>query len=140
MGEVEAYYKIFPHLTLKYSSVDTIFIPTDKKELRSKFLRKLDEDDENFAKGTEVAGGRTGRFLEKPDIIDIFCRREIPDDQPELEELIAIHFAKMYDPIRKKIKEEEEEQEDLAISISEINNDGNQEPWTDDDIELQTTT
>ena len=72
MGEVEAYYKIFPHLTLKYSSVDTIFIPTDKKELRSKFLRKLNEDVIYFEKGTEVAGGRTGRFLEKPDIIDIF--------------------------------------------------------------------
>ena len=75
MGEVEAYYKIFPNMTLKYSSMDTIFIPSDKKELRSKFLQKLDEDDENFEKGTEVAGGRTGRFLEKPDIIDQFCRR-----------------------------------------------------------------
>ena len=131
MGEVEAYYKIFPHLTLKYSSVDTIFIPSDKKELRSKFLRKLDEEDTNFAQGTEVAGGRTGKFVEKPDIIDIFCRREVPDDKPELEELTAIHFAKMYDPIRKKTKEEE--QEELAISITEINNEGNQEPWTDDE-------
>ena len=56
MGEAEAYYKIFPHLTLKYSSVDTIFVPSDKKELRSKFLRKLDKDDANFDKGTEVAG------------------------------------------------------------------------------------
>ena len=45
---------------------------------------------------TEVAGGRTGRFIEKPDIIDIFCRREIPKDQPELEEMIAMHFAKIY--------------------------------------------
>ena len=72
MGEVEAYYKIFPHLTLKYSSVDTIFIPSDKKELRSKFLMKLDEDDINYEKASEVAGGRTGRFLEKPDLIDKF--------------------------------------------------------------------
>ena len=31
MGEVEAYYKILPSLNLKYSSVDTIFIPADKK-------------------------------------------------------------------------------------------------------------
>ena len=51
MGEVEAYYKIFPSLTLKYSDTGTIFIPTDKKELRSKFLQKLDEDDANFKIG-----------------------------------------------------------------------------------------
>ena len=110
MGEVEAYYKIFPQLTLKYSSVDTIFIPSDKKELRSKFLMKLDEGDENYEKGIEIEGGRTGRYLEKPDIIDKFCRRDIGEYNPELEELIAIHFAKMYDPIRRKVKEEDNEE------------------------------
>ena len=41
MGEAEAYYKIFPNLTLKYSNVDTIFMPSDKKELRSTLLIKL---------------------------------------------------------------------------------------------------
>ena len=90
MGEVEAYYKILPNITLKYSSVDTIFIPTDKKELRSKFLMKLNDDDVNFSKGLDVVGGRNGKFLEKPDIIDKFCRRDIADDKPELAELTAI--------------------------------------------------
>ena len=37
MGEAEVYYKILPNVTLKYLRVDTVFIPTDKKELRSKF-------------------------------------------------------------------------------------------------------
>ena len=110
MGEAEAYYKILPSLNLKYSSIDTIFIPSDKKELRSKFLVKLDEGDENYEKGLEVEGGRAGRFMEKPDIIDKFCRRYISEYNPELEELIAIHFAKMYDPIRKKVKEEDDEE------------------------------
>ena len=64
MGEVEAYYKILPNLNLKYSSVDTIFIPADKKELRSKFLKKLNKGDEEYAKGTEVEGGRDGLFIE----------------------------------------------------------------------------
>jgi hypothetical protein len=109
MGEAEAYYKILPNLTLKYSSVDTIFIPTDKKELRSKFLTKLDEGNVNFAKGSEVIGGREGLFLEKPDIIDKFCRREITDNNPELEELSAIQFGKMYQPIRGKKSGKEED-------------------------------
>ena len=79
MGEAEAYYKIFPHLTLKYSDVSTIFIPADKKELRSKFLQKVDEDDINYKRGGEIIGGRDGKFLEKPDIINKYCRREITD-------------------------------------------------------------
>ena len=66
MSEAEAYYKIFPNLNLKYSNIDTIFIPSDKKDLRSKFLKKMDEDDKQIAQGAEVVGGRDGLFLEKP--------------------------------------------------------------------------
>ena len=73
MSEAEAYYKIFPNLILKYSNIDTIFIPTDKKELRSKFLMKLPDVDGQDKVGLEVKGGREGRFLEKQDIIDKFC-------------------------------------------------------------------
>ena len=110
MGEVEAYYKILPNLNLKYSSVDTIFIPADKKELRSKFLKKLNKGDEHYAKGSKVEGGRDGLFIEKPDIIDKYCRREIKDTDPELEELSPIQFGKMYDPIAgRKLRKEEEE-------------------------------
>ena len=59
MSEVEARCKIFSHLSLKFSSLDTIFIPTDEKELLKKidendiFLReqkKLEEDQENVKK------------------------------------------------------------------------------------------
>ena len=92
MGESEAYYKILPNLTLKYSSVDTIFVPSDKKELRSKFLMKLDENDANFSRGVQVKGGREGTFLEKPDIIDKYCRRDITE-KSELKELRPSQFA-----------------------------------------------
>ena len=85
MSEAEAYYKILPNLTLKYSNVDTIFIPSDKKELRSKFLTKLAEGDVQATKGLEVKGGREGLFVEKPDIVDKFCRREIKEKNPALE-------------------------------------------------------
>jgi hypothetical protein len=77
MGEVEAYSEILPSLNLKYSSVDMICIPADKKELRNKFLKKLNKGDEHYAKGSEVEGGRDGLFIEKPDIIDKYCRREM---------------------------------------------------------------
>ena len=98
MGEAEAYYKILPNLTLKYSSLDTVFIPADKKSLRSKFLMKLTESEETLPKGAKVKGGKEGFFLEKPDIIDKFCRRKIHINNEELEELSAIQFGKMYQP------------------------------------------
>ena len=63
MGECEAYYKILPNLNLKFSSIDTIFIPSDKRELRSKFLKKISEDDENKKHAGQVIGGRDGLFL-----------------------------------------------------------------------------
>ena len=94
MGEAEAYYKILPNLTLKYSSMDTVFIPADKKELRSKFLMKLDESDANYAKGALVKGGKEGKFIEKPDIIDKYCRRLITETSG-LEHLKPIQFGKM---------------------------------------------
>ena len=56
MSECEAYYKILPNLHLKYSSIDTVFIPSDKKELRSRFLKKLEDDDENSKYGGKLRG------------------------------------------------------------------------------------
>ena len=144
MGEVEAYYKILPSLSLKYSSVDTIFIPAEKKELRSKFLMKLDENDANFDKGLEVDGGRDGKFVEKSDIIDKFCRREILEKDPELEALSAIQFAKMYDPIRRKTskinedsRHSKEDNQDINIDIDTAENNGNEEA---DNAEKSNTT
>ena len=99
MSEAEAYYKIFPNLTLKYSNVDTIFIPSDKKELRSKFLMKLPDDDGESEKGLKVIGAREGRYLEKPDIVDKFCRRDITDRNPELGAMSIIQFGKIFKPI-----------------------------------------
>ena len=113
MCESGAYYKILPNLTLKYSSLDTIFIPSDKKELRSRFLTKLDSSDKNLAVGVKVTGGRDGLFLEKPDIIDKFCRREISDKNPELEELSPVQFGKMFQPYGRKRTDKDDEQVDI---------------------------
>ena len=118
MSESKAYYKIFPNLNLKYSSIDTIFIPSDKKELRSRFLRKLEEDDVNWKHGSEVKGGRDGIFLEKPDIIDKYCRREIQDSNPELKYLSLLQFAKNYQPITNRKKEKDLEEINQSDNVN----------------------
>ena len=146
MGEAEAYYKIFPNLTLKYSNVDTIFIPTDKKEYRSKFLTKVVEGDSNYSEGVQVRGGREGIFLEKPDIVDKFCRRKIPENIPALEDLSLIQFAKMYQPTRQKKKDNETDirqsdneeckhEEDINDKEEKLNYD-NIDPWKDNEDQL----
>ena len=119
MGEAEAYYKILPNLTLKYSNVDTIFVPSDKKSMRSKFLMKLDEADINFSKGAQVKGGKEGIFLEKPDIIDKYCRRDMSKNK-ELAELRPSQFAKMYEPITRTKKKKESENNDDPEPDTEI--------------------
>ena len=123
MGEAEAYYKILPNMTLKFSSLDTIFIPSDKKELRSRFLMKLQTSDDNSEIGVEVKGGRDGLFLEKPDIIDKYCRREITDDNLELEELSPTQFGKMFQPVsRKKTDQSKEDDEKKQMEDNEEGN------------------
>ena len=44
MGETEALYKIFPDFHLKDSNVTAVFVPVSRKENRSKYLLKIDED------------------------------------------------------------------------------------------------
>ena len=118
MGEAEAYYKILPNLTLKYSTVDTIFVPSDKKALRSKFLMKLDDDDCNHSKGGQVKGGKEGIFLEKPDIIDKYCRRDM-DGKEELAELRPSQFAKMYEPISRKKPAMDKDDENVDMKLDD---------------------
>ena len=111
IGEAEAYYKLFPHMNLVYSSVATIYIPTVSKGERRQFLKKQDPDTK---KGFEVKD-KTGLFLEKPDMVSKYERRKIlekknVDDGEDLEEddedtnnakeaveqISYAQFAKMY--------------------------------------------
>ena len=74
-----------------------MFIPSDRKELRSKFLQKVNADDQLNLKGAEVKGGRDGLFVEKPDIINKYCRRKITPDNPELGALSLMrHFPSIH--------------------------------------------
>ena len=45
IGESEAYFRILPHLHLKGSNIETLFVPTGFKQNRSRFLKKLSESD-----------------------------------------------------------------------------------------------
>ena len=106
MGQSEAYYKLIPSLNMKFSTVKSVFVPTDKRELRSKFLKKIDDNQHTFDKVAFSVPGRDGLFIEKADLIQKFIRRPGPKNEyteynkekdPDLEDLCTIHFAKMFE-------------------------------------------
>ena len=77
-------------------------------------------------------GGREGLFLEKPDIVDKYCRRVIHEKNPQLAELSLIQFARMYQPIRRKTASDEQEEVDNFDDDVDINNSSdNRSIWKD---------
>ena len=128
MGQAEAYYKLIPSLHMKYSTVKTVFVPNDKKELRSKFLKKVEEKENIHDKISFSVDGREGLFIEKPELIDKFIRRpgplnpysEFKENDNDLEDLCVTQFAKMFEITQKK---EYNENEPLDIDEMEFDND-----------------
>ena len=98
MGETEAFYKIFPDFHLKDSNVTTVFIPVSKKENRSKFLMKADDDKNYYDQVKIKINGRDGLYVEKYDLISKF-ERSLMDDI-----LSFSQYAKMYTPAWKENK------------------------------------
>ena len=106
---------------------------------------KLDQTDEKYSKGIEVQGGREGRFIEKPDIIDKYCRREITKNNG-LEELRPTQFGKMYEPINrrktdnKKSLDSNEYNNEASDDENQENNETETESSEDEDEEKLTST
>ena len=124
MGETEAFYKIFPDFHLKDSNVTTVFVPVSKKENRSKFLLKIDENMNYNGQEKIKIEGRDGYFVEKYDIVSKFERCE---NKPQ--GLVYSHFAKMYSPAWRDKKSEKDDSNDLEIfdsghPVSENEEDG----------------
>ena len=106
MGEVEALYKIFPSLHLKDSNVTTQFVPTSRKENRSKMLKKIGENEDYFGREKKRIDGRDGWFVEKYDVIDKYTRRDKTEN--DADEISVSQYLKMYVPTGKKPKKKKE--------------------------------
>ena len=133
MGQAEAYYKLIPSLHMKYSSVKTVFIPTDKKELRSRFLQKVEENENTHDKVAFNVNGREGLFIEKTDVIEKYMRRpgpknphvEFTEGDNDLEDLVTVQFVKMFETRQKKDTDDEQE----LIDMDELD-------FDDDDVKF----
>ena len=106
IGECEAIFKLCAHMKMTYSSIGTIFVPTEPKGQRRQFLQRQDPDS---GQGFEIED-KKGRFLEKPDLISKYERRKLlpsrenEEEMPEntedaetLEQMSFCQFVKMYE-------------------------------------------
>ena len=104
MGPCEALYRGLPFLHLKESNSDCVFLPTGFKESRSKFLKKLTEDEENsHSKGITVEG-KEGLYVEKPSLLDKYCRRDVSKNQ-SLKNISYSQFCQRYSACKKTTKD-----------------------------------
>ena len=104
VGEAEACYKLFANMNLVYSSIATIFVPTEPKGQRRQFLQRQDPES---GQGFKVED-KEGLFLEKPDLISKYERRklvtgeeeELEPDREEaenLDQMCLCQYVKMYE-------------------------------------------
>ena len=104
VGEMEVFYKLFANMNLVYSSVATIFVPTEPKAQRRQFLQRQDPES---GQGFQVED-REGLFIEKPDLISKYERRKLvtneedeldPDQEAAetLDQMCLCQYVKMYE-------------------------------------------
>ena len=93
-------------MKMTYSSIATIFVPTEPKSQRRHFLQRQDPDS---GLGFEVED-KKGRFLEKPDLISKYERRRLlpkgeeeektpqfEEEEEALEQMSFCQWVKMYE-------------------------------------------
>ena len=106
IGESEAYFRILPHLHMKESNIEAVFIATGFKQNRSRFLRKLEDGEVVHCDNPIEVEGRDGFYTEKPSLIDKYMRRDFNDHQ-DVFDISYLQFAKKYTPTRTGPKDEE---------------------------------
>ena len=95
IGECEAYFKILPHLQMKSSNIDTVFIPTGFKKNRSSFLKQLTEDEAKICKNIITVNEKKGKFIEKPSLLDKFERKDLTKNK-HIQSLTYTQFCMKY--------------------------------------------
>ena len=108
VGMSEAIYKLLANMNMTYSSIATIWVPTDPPAQRRNFLMRQDPEG---TLGFEL-DDKKGRFLEKPDLISKYERRKLlskkgeegeeemlerSEDAETLEQLTFCQWVKMYE-------------------------------------------
>ena len=95
IGESEAFFKIFPHLHMKSSNIETVFLPNGFKVNRSGFLKELTKEEAKHCKHVIKVENKEGFFTEKPSMIDKFERKDLSRNK-YIRELSYTQFGMKY--------------------------------------------
>ena len=92
---------------LKESNVETVFIQTGFKHNRSKFLKKLTDNEVSHCLSPIEISGRSGYYTEKPSLIEKYSRRDF-QIYPQVFNITYLQFGKKYVATRSGPKDEKE--------------------------------
>merc|ERR1712030_100470 len=95
IGECEAYFRIIPHLNLKGSNIEALFVPTGFKKNRSRFLKRIEESEAKKCEHVIKLADRKGLYIEKPSLVDKYERRDRTVNSA-LNDLSYLQFGKRY--------------------------------------------
>ena len=127
MGEAEAIYKLFPNMKMKDSNVTCVFLQTANKDERSKYLVAMEKNSNWHDKVGIQVKGKDGLVVEKPDILDKYCRKH-----KSCGKICPSHFAKIYDSISKvpkKYGKDEDDDEDEPDNEEEFGEHSQHNKW-----------
>ena len=99
IGQVEAYYRLFPSLHLCDSNLGVVFLHTGFN--KSKFLKKLSDDEAKRTDNLVEVSDREGYYVETSSIHDKYLKRP-----SEIFHISLMQFAKRYTPVSKAPKDE----------------------------------
>ena len=130
IGESEAYFRLLQHLHMKHSNIEAAFIQTGFKDNRSKFLKKLTDEEAKYCTNIINVTGRKGLYTEKPSLIDKYMRRDF-SIHPDVFEISYLQFGKRYVATKtgpkqqdkfkpKELEEESVEKRHVLEEFSEI--------------------
>ena len=95
IGECEAFFRILPHLHMKSSNIDTVFVTTGFKCNRVGFLKELTEKEAKKCKNVIKVLNKKGLFTEKPSLLDKFERKDLRKNS-QLNKLSYNQFCMKY--------------------------------------------
>ena len=104
IGESEAFFKILPHLHMKSSNIETVFVPTGFKSNRSGFLKQLTENEAKSCKNVVKVLNKDGLFAAKPSLMDKFERKDTSKNN-HIKDLPYTQFCMKYVSSSKEPKE-----------------------------------
>ena len=106
IGESEAYFKILPHLHMKWSNIETVFVPTGFKSNRSSFLKQLTKEEAKRCQNTIKVENKDGLFMEKPSMMDKFERKDVSKN-PHISKMRYLQFCMKYTSTNCEPKDED---------------------------------